>query len=106
MLETSIRNTSSSGIRSPNNYSTGDIYGDMFLTKSLLDPEYNMNIDARWFNQTTGQWVNEGDEGGKPVLRTLARNYINLISCSNQLTLVYRPSEVVIGEDEYGRTYG
>lgn len=54
-----------------NNYSTGDMYGDVFVTKSVLDPLYNMTID---------------DENG---LSMPVRDYIGLGSCSEQLSLIY-----------------
>ena len=44
VVESSLNNKTSSGIAYPNNYSTGDIYGDVFATKSAIDPLYNMNM--------------------------------------------------------------
>jgi hypothetical protein len=43
-VETSLKNATSSGICYPNNYSSGDIYGDMFVTKSVFDSRYDMNM--------------------------------------------------------------
>ena len=44
VVETPLKNIVSSGIAMKNNYSSGDAYGDMFVTKSMLDPRYNMNF--------------------------------------------------------------
>ena len=83
MVESSIKNTTTAGIRNLNNYSSGDVYGDMFLTKSMLKPTYDMDIETAWFNEKEGKWAHEGDENAKPVLRFSGRNYINLLQCSN-----------------------
>ena len=71
VLESSMRNIGSSRFEYRNNYSTGDMYGDVFVTKSVLDPLYNMTID---------------DENG---LSMPVRDYIGLGSCSEQLSLIY-----------------
>ena len=44
VLESALKNTSSANVEYSNNYSTGDIYGDVFVTKSILDPRYDMHI--------------------------------------------------------------
>jgi hypothetical protein len=51
-----------SGVKYPNNYSTGDIYGDMFVTKSVLDPRYDMNIDVKPWDNTTMGWKPDEDK--------------------------------------------
>jgi len=66
VVETSLKNVHSSGVRYLNNYSSGDIYGDMFVTKSVLDPRYDMNF-----------------HGGTSPLWAEGRNYLGIGSCSN-----------------------
>ena len=84
VLETSLRNTTSAGIAYPNNYSTGDIYGDVFATKSILNSIYDMDIKLN-------------DE--KTILSAKGRDYLNIGQCSSQLFLVFKPTKV---EMEYG----
>ena len=83
VLESSVKNTTSSGLRNMNNYSSGDMFGDLFLTKSMLDPAYSMNVEARRFDRNSVKWLDMDSDAGEIVLRLTARNYINLISCSN-----------------------
>jgi hypothetical protein len=80
----------SSGISYSNNYSSGDLYGDMFVTKSVLDPRYDMNISV-------------GDDAEGNTLLSEGRDYIGLGSCSNQLSLFYKPTEIHIGRDKDGK---
>ena len=87
VLETSLRNLTSSGIAYPNNYSTGDIYGDVFATKSILNSIYDMDI-------------NLAESGAKKILEAKGRDYLNLGQCSSQLFLVFKPTKVEIGYDE------
>jgi hypothetical protein len=72
VLETSLKNTTSAGMAYPNNYSTGDIYGDTFATKSVLNPQYDMELDEV-----------------KGVLKSRGREYIGMGNCSSQLFLIY-----------------
>ena len=83
VLETSLKNVMSNGIGYRNNYSSGDLYGDMFVTKSVLDPRYDMNMSK------------DGD-----ALQSIGRDYIGIGSCSNQLSLVYKPTDVRIAIDK------
>lgn len=83
VLETSLRRTSTAGIEYLNNYSSGDIYADMFMTKSMLDPRYDMNIFV--------------DPNNEKLLKAEGRDYIGLGQCSNQLSLFYKPIDVSIG---------
>lgn len=96
VIESSLKNTSSSGIMYRNNYSSGDIYGDMFVTKSVLDPNYNMdmNDDHLWDN-VANEWTS-GEDGTK-MLQAIGRDYLDIGQCSNQLFLVYRPTDLAIG---------
>lgn len=77
VLETALKNMSSAGIAYPNNYSTGDMYADMFTTKSVLDPHYDMKLE-----DVKGCLVADG------------REYIDIGQCSNQLYLVFNPTKV------------
>lgn len=45
------------------------MYGDMFVTKSVLDPRYDMNMSV--------------DSTDRNVLVSEGRDYIGLGSCSN-----------------------
>lgn len=83
VVETSLKNRTTSGIAYPNNYSSGDLYGDMFVTKSVLDPRYDMNMSI--------------DPDDSNTLVSEGRDYIGLGSCSNQLSLFYKPTEIHIG---------
>lgn len=82
IVESSLKNVLTNGVKYPNNYSSGDIYGDMFVTKSLLDPQYDMDI-----------WSEDGK------LCAIGRDYIGLGACSNQLSLLYKPTKVKIDMD-------
>ena len=84
VLESSLRNIGSSRFEYRNNYSTGDMYGDVFVTKSVLDPLYNMTID---------------DENG---LSMPVRDYIGLGSCSNQLSLIYNQATMKFNQTDNG----
>lgn len=44
VLESSLKNKTINGLEFANNYSSGDMYADMFLTKSALDTLYDTNI--------------------------------------------------------------
>ena len=44
VLESPLKNATGSGLEFPNNYATGDLYGDVFVTKSALNPMYDMDI--------------------------------------------------------------
>jgi hypothetical protein len=93
----------------PNNYSSGDIYGDMFVTKSVLDSRYDMNISLDYWDENTHDWkVGENglteDELDElkthkitKMLRSQGRDYIGLGQCSNQLFLMYKPIDIAIG---------
>ena len=108
-MESSLKNLSSAGLKYLNNYSTGDIYGDMFVTKSVLDPRYDMNIGLKDWDETTHDW--KIDEDGltqeqidelkthetTQMLKMEGRDYINLGQCSNQLSLFYKPIDIAVG---------
>lgn len=85
-----------------NNYSSGDLYGDMFVTKSILGSGYDMDITLDYFNEETRFWGNDGTQ----MLKAKGRDYIGLGSCSDQLSLIYKPIDVAIGyeaqEDDAG----
>ena len=83
VVESPLKNVLSSGMSYNNNYSSGDLYGDMFVTKSVLDPKYDMNIQP-------------DPNGDYNVLRAIGRDYIGMGSCSNQLSLLYRPADIDI----------
>lgn len=70
-----------------NNYQTGDMSGDLFLTKNVLDERYDMNLEPD----------KEADETF--IMRMAGRDYINLLSCSNQLALVWRGADAILSED-------
>ena len=72
VLELPLNNTTAAGIKHLNNYSTGDTYGDMFLTKSVLSPSYDMNLSFKKFNEMF--WT----EGGKDILTFDGRSYIDV----------------------------
>ena len=67
----------SSGIEYPNNYSTGDMAGDVFSAKNLLNPEYDMLVHPE-----------ESEDG---ILKWDGREYIGMGNCSNQLFLKFKP---------------
>lgn len=75
VLETPLKNLAGSGIAFPNNYTTGDIYGDAFATKSVLNPQYDMELDEV-----------------QKVLKVKGREYIGMGNCSSQLFLLYSPT--------------
>lgn len=83
VLESPVRNVISSGVAYPNNYSSGDMYGDVFVTKSVLDPRYDMNIRQSPDDENT--------------LIGIARDYIGMGSCSDQLSLLYHPVQMAMG---------
>jgi hypothetical protein len=74
VVETPLKNVLTNGFKFKNNYSSGDIYGDLFVTKSMLDQKYNMDM-----------WI--GSDG---YLAAIGRDYMGMGSCSNQLSLLYR----------------
>lgn len=88
VVESSLRNVATSGMEFGNNYSSGDLYGDMFVTKSVLDPRYNMNLNPS---------VSDGS-----ILMSEGRDYIGMGSCSNQLSLLYKPCEIRLGTSKDG----
>ena len=102
VVESSLRNIATSGVKYPNNYSSGDLYGDMFVTKSVLNPEYDMEIIG------FGKWDNAGNKWADPnstdvstMIRMVGRAYLGLGSCSNQLSLTYQPIEVTVGYETH-----
>lgn len=99
VLETSMKNLSYAGIAYPNNYSTGDMYGDVFATKSILDPNYDMNLKLDDWNDETNEW-NTGGENTTKMIRAIGREYIGIGNCSSQLFLLYRPTDIAIGYEE------
>ena len=84
VLETSLRNLTSSGLAYPNNYSTGDVYGDVFATKSMLNSIYDMKM------------VPILNQSGSTIEKLVAqgRKYLNMGQCSSQLFLVFKPTKV------------
>jgi hypothetical protein len=58
----------------------------MFMTKSMLDPRYDMNIFV--------------DPSNSKMHRAEGRDYIGLGQCSTQLSLFYKPIDVSIGYQE------
>jgi len=93
VLETSLKNSTSTGLAYPNNYSTGDIYGDVFATKSILDSFYDMNLTAEDLNESTDKYETLCAEG---------REYLNIGQCSSQLFLTFKPTKTRMryGEDD------
>lgn len=85
VLESQLRNATTNGIEFPNNYSTGDMYGDVFATKSVYDSLYDMKIDTT--------------EDDNLQLTAIGRNYIGLCGCSNQLALFYKPTQIKMDSD-------
>ena len=83
VLETSLKNISSSGIPYPNNYSTGDMYGDVFVTKSILNSNYDMELGM-----------------SEKLFNFISRDYIGLGNCSNQLFLVFNPTVSTFTDEE------
>lgn len=61
------------------------MYGDVFVTKSVLDPLYNMCIDEI-----------------ENVLTMPVRDYIGLGSCSNQLSLIYNQATMKFNSTDEG----
>jgi hypothetical protein len=101
VLESSIRNMTSSGIVYKNNYSSGDIYGDLFVTKSVLDSRYDMNMWLDYWDDATNSWTDD-KKNATEMLHAIGRDYIGMGECSNQLSLLYRQTDVAIGyEDEW-----
>ena len=97
VIETSVKNVATSGIKYLNNYSSGDLYGDMFVTKSILNPEYDMDITLGFFNELSKSWA---EKDGTMMLRSKGRDYIGLGSCSDQLSLIYKPIDIAIGYEK------
>ena len=93
VLQSSLNNSTSSGLRSRNNYATGDVYGDVFATKSALDSRYDMSIELGRWNPQNGGWWGETDEDdccedgsygrSMDMLKMVARNYIGMCGCAN-----------------------
>lgn len=79
-----MNNSISNGLQYPNNYSSGDLYGDVFSTKSYLDSKYDMNL--------------EFDDENK-LMRMISRDYIGIGQCSNQLYLVFNPTTTIFELD-------
>ena len=95
---------SSAGISYPNNYSTGDIYGDVFATKSILDSNYNMNLSLDVWNDRYNRWATEDEKEDDSkngfltdMIHAIGREYINIGQCSSQLFLVFKPTDIAIG---------
>ena len=80
MVEAPLNNVLENGVKYKNNYSSGDSYGDMFSTKSALDPKYDMYMRI---DPTDGNF-----------LLSIGRDYIGMGSCSNQLSLLFKQTEV------------
>ena len=81
-----------SGIPYPNNYSTGDIYGDVFATKSMLDSNYNMNLSLDIWNDRDNRWATEDEKTANErkkiyyltnMIHAIGREYINIGQCSS-----------------------
>lgn len=85
VIEISLKNIISYGIEFKNNYSSGDLYGEAFLAKCHLDPQYDMNV-CRCDNDN---W-----------LSFVGRKYIGLGQCSNQLSLTYNPIDILVREKD------
>ena len=79
-----MNNSISNGIKYQNNYSSGDLYGDVFSTKSHLDSKYDMNVSF---------------DSDKNLMRMIARDYIGIGQCSNQLYLVFNPTTTIFELD-------
>ena len=97
VLETSLKNMSSAGLTYHNNYSSGDLYGDMFVTKSMLDSSYDMQLSIDKFDFADSKWVGNDSDVGRMMLHAVGRDYLGMDSCSDQLSLFYRPSDIAIG---------
>ena len=97
ILESSIKNVTTSGIEYKNNYSTGDLYGDVFTTKSVLDARYDMNMWLDCWDSSHNRWTENENDGGVKMLHAFGRDYIGMGSCSNQLSLFYKQTDVAIG---------
>ena len=91
VVETSLRNISTASIKYMNNYSSGDIYGDMFVTKSVLDSAYDMYLK----------------HGGENTILAKGRDYIGMGNCSNQLSLLFKETnlKMVEGVDDKGKQW-
>lgn len=59
VLETPLRNVTTAGLKYANNYSSGDMYGDVFVTKSVLNPRYDMDIELHKWDDSEGTWDDE-----------------------------------------------
>ena len=97
VVETSLKNLTSAGMKYPNNYSSGDIYGDMFVTKSVLDSHYDMNIGLSYWDEHSHEWTSKDNDAATRMLKAQGRDYIGLGDCSNQLSLFYKPMDIAIG---------
>ena len=88
VVETPLRNLSTASIKYMNNYSSGDLYGDMFVTKSVLDSAYDMCLS----------------DAGANAIVAKGRDYIGIGNCSNQLSLVFKETNMRMTEglDEDG----
>lgn len=100
VIESPLKNTTTAGIKFLNNYSSGDIYGDMFVTKSLLNSGYDMDIQMERWDDKDGGWFEKDAIGGTTMMRVKGRDYIGLDSCSNQLALFYKPMDIAIGHEQ------
>ena len=81
VVETSLKNMISSGLAYPNNYSTGDIYGDVFATKSMLDPRYDMNLMLDNWNDKESRWAKSeelNEDYLTRMIRAVGREYLNI----------------------------
>lgn len=100
VLETPLKNTTSAGLAYPNNYSTGDIYGDVFATKSILDSIYDMNLKPRFWDKQTEEWVEGKSTYTIEKLIAQGRDYLNIGQCSSQLFLTFKPTKVELGYED------
>lgn len=105
IMESSLKNAIANGLEYPNNYSSGDLYGDVFSTKSFLNPKYDMNINPEWFHvmddgrlEKTNEFI--PGQSYKELMRLDSRDYLGIGNCSNQLYLVYNPSSTYFEFDE------
>ena len=97
VVESPLKNMTTGGIVFKNNYSSGDLYGDLFVTKSMLDPRYDMLLDKFNWNNISNSWENGEMDDVTEMLRAETREYIGIGQCSNQLALFYKPIDTAIG---------
>ncbi len=88
VVESSLKNMTTAGMTYANNYSSGDLYGDMFVTKSVLNSRYDMDICL--------------DPDDENQLLAVGRDYLGMGECSNQLSLLYKEADIWISQDVNG----